>query len=26
MIKHYRHEFAHLIEHKSSMVNVAVEG
>jgi len=25
MIKHYRHEFAHLIEHKSSMVNAAVE-
>jgi NADH-quinone oxidoreductase subunit F len=25
MIKHYRHEFAYLIEHKSSMVNAAVE-
>ncbi len=25
MIKHFRHEFAHLIEHKSSMVNAAVE-
>ncbi|APW43522.1 NADH-quinone oxidoreductase subunit NuoF [Rhodoferax saidenbachensis] len=25
MIKHYRHEFAHLIEHKSSMVHAAVE-
>ena len=25
MIKHYRHEFAHLIEHKSSMATAAVE-
>ena len=25
MIKHFRHEFVHLIEHKSSMVNAAVE-
>jgi NADH-quinone oxidoreductase subunit F len=25
MIKHFRHEFVHLIEHKSSMVNAAIE-
>jgi NADH-quinone oxidoreductase subunit F len=25
MIKHFRHEFVHLIEHKSSMVNAAVD-
>jgi NADH-quinone oxidoreductase subunit F len=25
MIKHFRHEFVHLIEHKSSMVNAAAE-